>query len=147
MGLTESPDGVCVGGDHLPEAVLLQDRLNVLSATEFEFLSRAHDMLNVGGKRASLADLTEKVLAIDGVDDAVVFMPGGDTRRVERPAALVVSALSEQAIRREVSKTIDPVFAPRPLKKVSRLPRGEHGKLQRGRLLELLEQGHAEQPD
>ena len=144
MSLSESDDTIYISGDHLDEAVALQDTLKVLSPTEFEFLGRSGDMLNVGGKRASLSGLTEKILAIDGVNDAIVFMPPDDHQSVvQRPAAFVVTELDERSIRQAVSKSIDPVFIPRPLKKISRLPRNETGKLEYSKLTALLNLDHA----
>ena len=95
------------------------------------------DLLKVAGKRASLADLTQKLQAIPGVVDAVIFdAAGGEAARL---AALVVApALSEAAILQALAQHIDPVFLPRPLRKVERLPRNELGKLPRQRLLEML---------
>ena len=42
---------------------------------EFRVRGRNTDLIEVAGKRASLADLTRRVLAIQGVRDAVVFQP------------------------------------------------------------------------
>ena len=39
---------------------------------ELEQIPPDHSAVHVGGKRASLADLTQKLLSIDGVDDAIV---------------------------------------------------------------------------
>ena len=44
-------------------------------------------MIKVAGKRSSLQELTRQVLAVPGVEDAVVFVPHEDAR----PAAAVVA--------------------------------------------------------
>ena len=102
-------------------------------------------MLEIAGKRASLGDLTRRLLAIPGVQDGVVFqLDDGDALDVHRIAALAVApALDEHAILDALRRAIDPVFLPRPLLKVAALPRNETGKLPRAALLELLARHHA----
>ena len=127
-----------VGGEI---AVALQDRLEV-DGDGFRLLGRTDDMLKVGGKRASIADLTSKLAAIPGVVDAVVFQPApgvGSSEVLQRPAALVVApGLSENEILAALGRMIDPVFLPRPLRKVAALPRDSVGKLPRLALQALL---------
>src|SRR5690606_20573136 len=121
---------------HLAEQAPLQDQLQLLGPDEFLLLGRNADMINVAGKRASLADLTLKLLRIDGVEDGVVFLANPE-RNDERPVALVVSDLSEKVILQQLAKHIDAAFLPRPLRKVSALPRNETGKLTRAALQTL----------
>lgn len=140
-------DGVThVHADHFPEAVPLQDLLELLGPEQFRLLGRSGDLLKVAGKRASLADLTQKLQAVPGVIDAVIFdADGGETAR---PAALVVAPdLSETAILHALAQQVDAVFLPRPLRKVDQLPRNELGKLPRQRLIEMLHRTPAEGHD
>ncbi|MEH6569603.1 MAG: AMP-binding protein [Halioglobus sp.] len=116
-----------VSAPHLVDAVVLQDELEIISQSQFRFLGRGGDMLNIGGKRASLIHLNRELLTIDGVDDGVFFTrsrPGGE----ERLAALVVTKLTTGEVSRKLAKVIDPVFLPRPLKKVTSIPRNSLGK-------------------
>ncbi len=100
-------------------------------------------MINVAGKRESLANLTLKLQQLDGVDDAVVFMPPErENTTTTRPAALVVSELAVQTINARLAKLLDPVFVPRPIRKVRSLPRNETGKLTRQALHRLWEHPH-----
>lgn len=123
------------GAPQLPSAIPLQDSVEPLSSTEFNLVGRSADMLKVGGKRTSLQALTQLLLGIEGVRDAVVFVPHPDAR----PAALVVAPLRTlQAIASELSARIDPVFLPRPLVMLSKLPRNEVGKLPHEALLQAL---------
>ncbi len=137
----EQRDGLSlVHGAHLPAAVPLQDVLEA-EGDGFRLLGRASDMLKVAGKRASLADLTQKLLSIPGVVDGVVFQPeaGDDSGVLQRPAALVVAPqLSENEILSALGRLIDPVFLPRPLRKIGGLPRNTVGKLPRSTLQRLL---------
>ena len=113
----------------------LQDILELRSPTEFFLRGRAADMIKVAGKRASLQELTRQILALPGVEDAVVFLPDTDAR----PAAAVVApGLTAAAILRELRTRLDGVFVPRPLVIVDQLPRNSVGKLRREELLGLL---------
>jgi acyl-coenzyme A synthetase/AMP-(fatty) acid ligase len=106
----------------------------------FELRGRHADLLEIAGKRASLGDLTRRLLAIPGVNDGVVFqLDDADAIGIRRIAALVVApSLSEHAILDALRTAIDPVFLPRPLRRVDTLPRNETGKLPRAALLDLL---------
>lgn len=145
IALRPAAGGCEVVGEHLPGAVPLADLLETThhgGRSGFRLLGRAGDLLKVGGKRASLIDLTQKLLSIDGVLDAVVFQPESDGDVVTRPAALVVApALKEAQILTALSQLIDPVFLPRPLKRVAGLPRNAVGKLPRAALARLLIDG------
>lgn len=127
---------------HLNEQAPIQDQLQQLNDKEFLLLGRHVDMLNVAGKRASLADLTLKLLRIDGVDDGVIFLLDAN-QQGERPVALVVSELSEKVILQKLAQCIDVTFLPRPLRKIAQLPRNETGKLTRAALLAAWYQEHA----
>lgn len=133
-----------VQGQHLVSPVALPDVLEDLGQGRFQLGDRSTDMLKVAGKRASLSDLTTRLMRIPGVSDAVVFVPerirGGDAR----PAALVVAPdLSEPQILQALERVIDPVFLPRPLIRLSALPRNAVGKLPRAALLAELERCRA----
>lgn len=124
-----------------PTPVQLQDVLEVHFDGTFVVRGRNADMVEVGGKRASLADLTGRLLAVPGVKDGVVFQPdrAGDAP-VRRLAALVVAeGLSEAEVLEQLAPGMDPVFLPRPLVFVARLPRNDVGKLPREQLLAALE--------
>ena len=128
-----------VTGPHLDAAVATPDVVEAHDDGRITLLGRSADMIKVAGKRASLVQLTGRLLSIPGVEDGVVFMPG-DGAEPARTAALVVApALSEQQVLRALADLVDPVFLPRPLRRVERLPRNALGKLPRAELLALLE--------
>lgn len=134
------PDGTAVHAPHLSTPVVLADIVEVDADGRFEVRGRNADMLEIAGKRASLGDMTRKLLAIPGVEDGIVFqMPTPGEGGVCRIAALAVAPTLEEAdIMAALRRTMDPVFLPRPLRRVDALPRNETGKLPRERLLELL---------
>ena len=133
-------EGALVQAAHLPAPVLLADLVDLQGDGRFDLRGRAADLLEIAGKRASLGDLTRRLLAIPGVVDGVMLqLQAGEAGGVARVAALVVApALEEADILAALREGIDPVFLPRPLKRVIALPRSETGKLPRDALLELL---------
>ena len=54
---------------------MLADRLRLISASTFELEGRTDDVVNIGGKRASLQGLNRVLLSIDGVVDGAIFEP------------------------------------------------------------------------
>lgn len=122
------------------EAVPLQDHAEVQCDGRFRLLGRASDLIKVAGKRASLSGLTASLLAIPGVQDAVVFVPDEKHGREARPAALVVApSLTSVQLARELARKIDSVLVPRPIRLVERLPHNALGKLPRAALIAALE--------
>ncbi len=141
--LAPQPDGTLVHAAHLEAAVALADVVELEGDDRFHLRGRNTDLLEIAGKRASLADLTRKLLAIPGVSDGVVFqLDEADAAGVRRIAALVVApTLSETEIVAQLRAGIDPAFLPRPLRRVAVLPRNETGKLPRDMLQALLRGG------
>ena len=104
-------------------------------------LGYRNQMIEIAGKRASLGDLSRRLLAIAGVRDGVVFQLDPCPRTgVARIAALAVVApgVSEADVQSALREHVDAVFLPRPLRFVDALPRNETGKLPRAALAEML---------
>lgn len=134
-------DGVTsVRAAHLAGEVAVGDRVEIAPDGRFTLLGRDADMIKIGGRRGSLADIAARIASLPGVTDQAVFMPTeGETAR---PAALIVAPGRNAAdLRRELGALLDAVFVPRPLKVVPALPRNELGKMPRERLLDLLAKG------
>ena len=137
--LQPQPDGTQVAAPHMPVATLLQDIVELLPAQQFLLRGRNSDLLEIAGKRASLADLNRRLLAIGGVQDGVVFPLEPDAGGVCRLGALVVAPdIDEARLLAALREAIDPVFLPRPLRRVAALPRNGAGKLPREALLKAL---------
>ncbi|WCE05434.1 AMP-binding protein [Pseudoxanthomonas sp. JBR18] len=138
VSVQPQPDGTCVDAPHLHQPVVLADLTEVLPDGRFVLHGRQADLLEIAGKRASLGDLTRRLLAVPGVRDGVVVQldtPG----KVRRIAALVVAlGLSEGDVLSSLRESMDPVFLPRRVRFVDTLPRNETGKLPRADLLRLL---------
>src|SRR5262249_2380295 len=118
---------------------LLQDIVELLPGQHFRLCGRNSDLLEIAGKRASLGDLTRKLLAIAGITDGVVFALDADTSGISRIAALAVAPnMREADVLAALRLAVDPVFLPRPLRCVAELPRNATGKLPRAALLAAL---------
>jgi acyl-coenzyme A synthetase/AMP-(fatty) acid ligase len=142
-GVTLRPaeNGTWVNTPWFSAPVLLQDLVELQGGARFSVRGRNVDLIEVAGKRASLADLTRRVMAIDGVHDAIMFQPDPESvGTIRRLAALVVApGLDAREVLQHLSASVDPAFLPRPLLIVDALPRNEVGKLPRERLLGLLQ--------
>ena len=140
IALQPQPDGTQVDAPYLDAPVLLQDIVELLPECRFALRGRNADLLEIAGKRASLGELTRRLLAIPGVQDGIVFqVDATDAGGVRRIAALAVAPqLCEAQLLIALRRVIDPVFLPRPLRCVDTLPRNETGKLPRAQLLALL---------
>jgi len=142
--LHPQPDGTLASAAHFAEPTVLQDIVELLPGRRFHLCGRNSDQLEIAGKRASLADLTRRLLAIDGVLDGVVFQLDAEAdscngQGVRRIAALAVApTLSEAQILDVLRASVDPAFLPRPLRIVDVLPRNATGKLPRDALLAAL---------
>lgn len=128
-----------VRAPHLPEPVRLNDLVVAGADGRFVLRGRQQDMVNIAGKRTSLAYLDRVLSEIDGVTDGAFVMPDQAGDRPVRLAAVVVApSLVKRDVLGALAKRIDPIFLPRPLLLVERLPRNEFGKLSRGALVDLI---------
>jgi len=141
---------VWVSGGHVEEPVPMGDALELLDTHRFLLHGRKADLINIAGKRTSLAYLNHQLNAIPGVADGVFFMPGDAahadgsadtpaTGAVTRLVALAVApTLTAASLQRALRERIDAAFMPRPLVFVESLPRNETGKLPHEVLAELV---------
>jgi acyl-coenzyme A synthetase/AMP-(fatty) acid ligase len=141
MQITLADGCALLSGPQFTGTVALQDVIEPLGDDRFALRGRDTDMVNIAGKRASLADLNHKLMQIPGVVDGVIFHSDADAATVERLAALVVApSLKREQILAALGRCMDPVFLPRPLYLVEALPRNETSKLPRQALLAMLRQ-------
>ena len=121
----------------------LGDHIELLDEEHFELGDRLQDVVNIAGKRNSIAYLNHQLLTIPGVQDGAFFMPQesrDSPTGVTRLCALVVApGLDCATVVRHLRERIDPVFLPRPLRLVEALPRNSTGKLSAQVLRSLME--------
>jgi acyl-coenzyme A synthetase/AMP-(fatty) acid ligase len=141
---------VWASGGHVEVPVPMGDALELVDETHFLLHGRKADLINIAGKRTSLAYLNHQLNAIPGVIDGVFFMPddhpgtvtgtiANDGERVTRLIALAVApGLAIADLQRALRERIDAAFLPRPLLFVDSLPRNATGKLPRDVVAELV---------
>ena len=101
---------------------------------------RMQDLINIAGKRTSLANLDYHLNSIPGVTDGAFYMPDEDPHdHVTRLVACVAApGLTASRLLAELRTRIDAVFLPRPLLLVASLPRNSTGKLPRDILRQFI---------
>jgi acyl-coenzyme A synthetase/AMP-(fatty) acid ligase len=144
--LHQESGGCSLHAPYLHEPVLFPDLVSLQGPHRFVLHGRGTDLVNIGGHRGSLNDLSQKLNEIEGVQDGVFFLPDERGTAVTRLTAFVVAPeKSSEHILSALRTVIDPVFLPRPLHLVPHLPRNETGKLTREALLGLLHKLHNEE--
>jgi acyl-coenzyme A synthetase/AMP-(fatty) acid ligase len=137
--LEQDDRGSWASGPSVENKTLLHDVIELTGAETFVLNGRSADMINVAGKRTSLAHLNHQLLDIDGVNDGVFVIPDSGDQHVARLAAIVVAPeLPAGALMQALRERIDAAFLPRPLVFVEALPRNSLGKLPRETLLRLI---------
>lgn len=143
-GVSLQPAEQCtmVNAPWFASPMFLQDIVELRGDAEFIVRGRNTDLIEVAGKRASLADLTRRLQSIDGVKDAVVFQPEQEAvGTIRRVAALVVApGLNAKQIIERLAPGVDSAFIPRPLLIVAALPRNELGKLPLDTLMRVMKE-------
>jgi len=126
-------------GGHVEGRVALSDSIEIIDDRHFLLHGRHADVVNIAGKRTSLAYLNHQIAAIPGVVDAAFFLPDEENiDGITRLAAFVVApGLSNRQLIAALRLRVDPIFLPRPLVLLDKLPRNNTGKLPRTQLQAL----------
>jgi acyl-coenzyme A synthetase/AMP-(fatty) acid ligase len=136
-------------GGHIEQPTRLYDVVELSGGDRFLLHGREADLVNIAGKRSSLAYLSHQLNSIPGVLDGAFFHgdPGAGDAAVPRVGACVVApGLDAAAIAAELRRRIDPVFLPRPLLLVESLPRTSTGKIPHEALRTLAASQHKPSP-
>lgn len=143
--LTFSGDVASAEGGHVEGSVPLGDLIEPLSDGEGRFVlhGRHADLINIAGKRTSLAYLNRQLAGLPGVQDAAFFLPeesadAHDPAAVTRLVAFAVAPGGSVAgLLSALRERVDAIFLPRPLVLLPSLPRNATGKLTRDALATL----------
>jgi acyl-coenzyme A synthetase/AMP-(fatty) acid ligase len=139
--MRQDEQGSRVHGGHVEIEAPLSDLIERNADGTFTLHGRTADLVNIAGKRTSLASLNHHLNSIAGVKDGVFLMPDDGDGAVTRPLAFVVApGLRSDEILGALRNSVDAVFLPRPLYFVDELPRNTTGKLTRDSLLRLKQQ-------
>jgi acyl-coenzyme A synthetase/AMP-(fatty) acid ligase len=127
-----------VKGGHVETEVLLADVIELRSRGRFLLHGRTADLVNIAGKRTSLAHLNYHLNSIEGVLDGVFVAPEEEGELVTRLMAFVVApGHTSETLMNALRQRIDAAFLPRPLCIVDALPRSATGKLPRQSLNQI----------
>lgn len=130
---------VSVSAPFIHGMVPLADVIEDMPDGRFRLVGRTDEIVKVGGKRASLVELNQRLNAISGCIDAVFVPPDLDRDADGRMGVVAVApGLDRQAIIAGLIGWIDPIFYPRRVAFVDRLPRNEAGKVTREALRQIL---------
>ncbi|HEX5363412.1 MAG TPA: AMP-binding protein [Gallionella sp.] len=139
--LSLEDDGVRAYGGHIATPTIMSDMIEPINDEYFLLHGRVADLVNIAGKRHSLASLNHLLNSLPGVVDGAFYMPDEtDHDRITRLAACVVApGMEPRSLLALLREHIDPVFLPRPLLFVEALPRNATGKLPRSALQALFQ--------
>ncbi len=132
MRLEQAADETVAWAGHVEGRVALSDVIELLPDNRFLLHGRHADLINIAGKRTSLAYLNHQLAAVPGVPS---MAPSScPTTRVPTASpgsppssSLLASAPAE--ITAALRQRIEAIFLPRPLVLVDELPRNSTGKL------------------
>jgi acyl-coenzyme A synthetase/AMP-(fatty) acid ligase len=136
-------EGDCVRacGGHIESSITMNDIIEPITDEYFLLHGRIADLVNIAGKRHSLASLNYLLNNIPGVVDGAFYMPdeAGDDHITRLAACVVAPGMDAVHLLAALREHIDPVFLPRPLLFVDALPRNRTGKLPRAELQALFQ--------
>jgi acyl-coenzyme A synthetase/AMP-(fatty) acid ligase len=129
-----------ISGGHLALPTPMNDAIEITGEGRFLLHGRMSDLINIAGRRSSLAYLNHHLNAIPGVQDGAFYMPSErNAGEVVRLTAFVVAPdLQVEDIMANLKVKIEAPFLPRPLYKVEQLPRNATGKLPDAAMAEMM---------
>ena len=139
--LQKEGERVRAWGAHIETELAMNDKIEPISDEFFLLHGRLADMINIAGKRQSLAGLDYLLNSIPGVVDGAFYMPDETSPdHTTRLAACVVApGMAPAQLLAALREQLDPVFLPRPLLFLDALPRNSTGKLPRAALQALFQ--------
>jgi acyl-coenzyme A synthetase/AMP-(fatty) acid ligase len=121
-------------GEHFSSPHLLADDVKLNTDGALKLVGRRGDMVKIAGRRASLAGLNLLLREVPGLADAVFYMPATGLPTERLVLIYAGEPVDRDATLRCLRERMDPVFLPRTIIRVDRLPRSETGKLPRAAL-------------
>jgi len=137
--LRQADDATLASGGHIEHETALNDIVELEDPRHFRLVGRSSDMINIAGKRSSLAFLNHVLTSLPGVRDGVFCLPNPDAEAARMAAFVVAPHLSSDDIHRGLRAHVDPVFLPRPIIFLDSLPRNTTGKIPQEALQQLIQ--------
>jgi acyl-coenzyme A synthetase/AMP-(fatty) acid ligase len=139
IALRQDGSATWAGGPAIAIESRLADFIELRDPWHFKLLGRTTDIVNIGGKRSSLAHLNARLNAIEGVRDGAFLIADETGPRGARMVAFAVApGLTPSAVLAALRRHIDPAFLPRPLYLVDSLQRNALGKLTQDTVVQML---------
>lgn len=137
--LEQAGDDTVACDGHVEGRVALSDIIELLPDHRFLLHGRHADLINIAGKRTSLAYLNHQLGAVPGVVDGAFFLPDeeGPDGITRLTAFVVAPGLTARQVTLALRERIEAIFLPRPLVLLDKLPRNSTGKLPRSGLQAL----------
>lgn len=130
-------------GPHFASPQTLPDQIDTAADGRFTWRGRRGDLIKIAGRRASFAGLNGLLQEMPGLQDGVFYLPATG-HPTERLCLMYEGPLLERAaMERWLRARLDPVFLPRTLIHVERLPRADNGKLSQPALDQVFQQWQA----
>jgi acyl-coenzyme A synthetase/AMP-(fatty) acid ligase len=131
---------VSLSAGHAGSPLELSDRFVFDDDGGFLIEGRDIEMVKVAGKRGSLADINNCLLAIDGVVDGAIYAPKacGLEGNGRLAAVVVLDGITVADVRKGLRERLDLAFVPRPIWLVDEIRRTPTGKLQNAELHRIL---------
>lgn len=126
--------GARVWGAHFSSPQTLADEIEPDGRGGFALLGRQADLIKIGGRRASLASLNLLLQDMPGLSDGVFYLPSTGVPTERLVLIYAGKPLDRDSALNWLSRRMDPVFLPRALIRVERMPRTKSGKLPRAAL-------------
>lgn len=127
-------------GGHIEEDTPLNDIVELLDPQHFRLIGRNSDMVNIAGKRSSIAFLNHILTSLPGVRDGVFCLPCPEHENARLAAFVVAPERQAAEILHALRSYIDAVFLPRPIVLLDQLPRNDTGKITQNALQQLIDQ-------
>lgn len=135
--ITVEHEKISASGKHFNSPQILKDSIEITNLNRFKLLGRNSDLIKIAGRRTTLSSLNFILQELVGLDDGVFFLPESFNCDERLCLIYVAKNLSREKIKYFLSTKIDPIFIPRTLIQVDKLPRNDNGKLTK-RALELI---------
>jgi acyl-coenzyme A synthetase/AMP-(fatty) acid ligase len=117
--------------------IKLSDDLEKISEGRFLLRGRLTENINIAGNRMSLSDLNIKLNSIAGVKDGIFHLPEPEHIAARLMAFVVTDGLTADDIKKSLRSMLNPIFVPRTVVILDKLPRNELGKIDNIAMLKL----------
>ena len=113
------------------------DRVVAHGSEAFVVTGRADNIVKIGGNRVDLEKVRQAIMAIEGVEEALVVANPVDTGREREVAAVVVATAAPGDIKKALDEVLEPHEKPRRIRVVDHIPMAATGKIDRRAIDEL----------